>query len=206
MLYGFTGASRSGKTTTAQAVADDLGIEFYATSTSAVAKAHGFDAVAPMPLARRLELQHILLANHLEEIEKRSRPLIVDRTPLDFLAYAACEFHMTSHMLADQETTDLAASFYEICLDAAARYYDCIYYLSQLDTYKEEPDKPAPNKAFHRHYDFVVRGALAELSGRINMAIIHPKDFEDRREWIGEDITERLDVLDKLRTSSVYLH
>lgn len=206
MLYGFTGASRSGKTSTARAVAEDLGIEFYETSTSAVAKAHGFDAVAPMPLSKRIELQMIILNNHLDEIAKRPRPLIVDRTPIDMLGYLACEMTMTSHMLAEPEALELAARFYDLCLEATVNYYDYVFYLSQLDTYVEEPGKPAPNKAFHRHYDFVVRGALAEVSGRVNQAIIVPTDFEDRREWIGEEITKRIDSIDKLKSSSVHFH
>lgn len=206
MLYGFTGASRSGKTSTARAVAEDLGIEFYATSTSAVAKAHGFDAVAPMPLAKRLELQMVLLNNHLEEITKRPRPLLVDRTPIDYLAYAACEFTMNSHMLCDPEIIETTTRFYDLCLDTAVNYYDCIYYLTPLPEYKEEEGKHAANSAFLKHYDLVIRGALAEISGRVNQALIIPTDFEDRREWIGEDITERLDTLDRMRTSSVHFH
>lgn len=204
MLYGLVGAHRSGKTTLAKQLAEDLGIDFHATSTTEVAKRHGFDPVAPMTLEERIRMQIVLLQDHCEQIAKLPRPLIVDRTPIDYLAYTLAEVDMMSHMLASPEVLEMINKFTTACLNATRMNYDCLYYLSPLDQYVAEPGKPAPNPAYQRHIALLIQGALMELHGQVDHALIRATDFNFRNDWIHDHIVHRLDSIDQMRSSAPF--
>ncbi|MBA8881799.1 AAA family ATPase [Phyllobacterium myrsinacearum] len=205
MLYGLTGAHRSGKTTLGTALAEDLeGLHFHATSTTAVAKAHGFDPVAPMSLAERLKLQRILLSDHIKTVQALPRPLVVDRTPLDYLGYLLAEFNMTSARNTTPEVLDEATSFVNECLDAALTYYDMIFYLSPLPSYEAAEGKPDLNKPFQWHHALLVQGSLAMLEGRLPYMIIEDTTHDFRRDFVQNQIVERMDHIDIMTRQSPY--
>lgn len=205
MLFGITGAHRSGKTTLAAKIAEELDIEFYATSTSEVARTMGFDAVGPMTLSQRIALQRGLLANHLDEINRRSRPLITDRTPLDFLGYLTCEFDMQSHhKLCEKELLEAEVLMLD-CINATRLNYDYLFYLSPLPNYIVETGKPAANKVYQRHFDLTLLGAIAQLRNTVNSAQIFETDFEKRRDFVHDAIVDRLNFLERERRTAVYL-
>ena len=61
MNIGFVGAQRVGKTTTAKAVAEELGIRFVQTDVGGVWKRLGLDPKAQYPINERIEIQeHII--------------------------------------------------------------------------------------------------------------------------------------------------
>ncbi|WLR90901.1 AAA family ATPase [Shinella zoogloeoides] len=206
MLFGLTGAHRSGKTTLARAVAQDLGLEFYETSVSRTAKEHGYNAVGDMSLTDRLHLQTILLQNHLEEIGKRDRPLIVDRTPLDFMGYLACEFTMTNGNGVDPEVLQQAAIFADKCLETTRAYYDYIFYLAPLPAYVVEDGKPADNPIYQMHHALVVQGGITQLRDTINSALIYDTDWDVRQEFLHDTIVGRLDTICEERRSAAHLN
>lgn len=205
MLYGLTGSHRSGKTTLAKKVAEDLGIEFYATSITEVARRNGFDPVAPMSLSDRVDLQYRLLEDHLEQLAKRSRPLITDRTPLDMLGYMLCEFHMSSHLVTTSAVLDRASHFQDICLAATVQNYDMLFYLAPLKDYVVEDGKPVPNRAYQKHHALMVQGGLSQLAGQTTYMLIENNDFEFRRNVVHSTIVSRIDNIDTAR-SSAHMH
>lgn len=202
MLYGLVGPHRAGKTTLAKRLAEDLGIEFYNTSTTEVARRHGFDSVAPMTLQARIALQTILLNHHLEQLDKLPRPLIVDRTPLDMLAYTMGEFHMNSHLITDPETLAMGSHFHDICIESTRLYYDMLFYLGPLENYVIEDGKPAPNLAYQKHIALLIQGGLLSLEGDVNFAIIGNTDFEFRSDYVHDSIVARIDEIGVARASS----
>lgn len=206
MLFGLTGAHRSGKTTLARQVANDLGIDFYETSTSKVAKELGYDAVGDLSLIDRLNLQTKLLQNHLGELDKRSRPLITDRTPLDYMGYLACEFSMTNGNDLDPEALDQAALFMDTCLTAARSYYDYIFYLAPLPTYVVEDGKPTANPAYQMHHAFVVLGGISQLRDTINSALLFETDFAAREQFVHDAIVSRMDTIEEERRQAPHLN
>lgn len=206
MLYGFTGPSRSGKTTLARDIAEELGIHFHATTTTATAKAHGYDPVAPMSLADRVDLQHILLKAHLSLIKELPRPAIVDRTPIDNLAYLLCEFHMQSAKEVLPQTLARVVAYQQQAMDGVANNYDMVFKLGQLDHYHQEADKPDDNKPYHSHFEFVVEGILSKLGGsRLNHAILRTTDYDQRRDAIHDLIVKRMDTVDHERKTAAYM-
>lgn len=204
MLYGLVGAHRSGKTTLAKRIAEDLGIHLHLTSTTEVAQKYGFDPVAPMSLKDRIRMQLILLTEHCGQLDKLPRPLIVDRTPLDYMAYMLAEVGMVSHMTASPEILLLIDKFITACLNATRQHYDCLYYLDPLEEYVMEPGKPAENPAYQRHIALLIQGALYQLHGVVNHVIIRSTDPEFRSEFIHDNIVERLDEIGKMRASAPY--
>ena len=206
MLFGLTGAHRSGKTTLARAVAQDLGLEFYETSVSKTAKAHGYDAVGEMSLNDRLHLQTILLKDHLEELGKRNRPLICDRTPLDFMGYLACEFTMTNGKDIDPEILQQAAIFADTCMEATRSYYDFVFYLAPLPAYVAEDGKPADNPIYQMHHALVVQGGISQMRDTINSALIFETDWDVREQFLHDTIVKRLDTICEERRSAVHLN
>jgi len=206
MLFGLTGAHRSGKTTLARAVAEELGIDFYETSISKTAKSFGYDATGDLSLMDRLHLQTLLLQNHLEELDKRSRPLICDRTPLDFLGYLACEFTMKNGDNVDLEVLRQAANFADKCLEATRSVYDFVFYLAPLPDYVVEDGKPSENPIYQMHHALVVQGGISELKEQVNSALIFDTDWDVRKDFLHETIVQRLDVIDRERRSAIHLN
>lgn len=206
MLWGITGSHRAGKTTLAKALAEDLGITFHETSTTKVARELGFDPVAPMTLRERVDLQILLLGHHLETIDALPRPLIVDRTPLDFLAYTMCEFGMQSVKMTEPDVLEAAESLYEACLNATRLRYDFLYHLEPLSTYLVDNSKatPDPNRAFQIHYSLVMKGALYSLGGEVEYVSIQNEDFDFRREWVHDSIVERMNDIEKMALSAPF--
>lgn len=206
MLYGLTGSHRSGKTSLARAVAEELDIEFYETSISKTAKEFGYDAVSDLTLTERLHLQTLLLDNHIKEISKRGRPLITDRTPLDFCGYLACEFTMNNGRLVTPETLNLAVTFMEKCLQATKDYYDFIFYLAPLSDYVVEDGKPTANPVYQMNHALTVMGAISQLKEEVNYALIFEQDWEVRKDFVHNALVKRMDAIDEERKTAIYLH
>lgn len=200
MLYGIAGAHRSGKTTLARRLADELGIEFIDTSFSSISKGKR-NPVAPMTLRERLELQVHGLERHLELIMGAGRPAIVDRTPLDMYGYLLAEFHMTSDRHADADVLEGAAFLADSYLEAVKLSYDMIFFTEVLPVYEVDPTKPTPpnNRAFQMHLDSIIRGGLHRIHDEINYAIVPALPLEQRVEQVSELIVERMNEIDDQR-------
>lgn len=206
MLFGLTGAHRSGKTSLARTVADELGIEFYETSISKTSKELGYNSVADLSLVDRLHLQTLLLENHIQEINKRARPLITDRTPLDFLGYLACEFTMNNGNNLDYEVLQQAAIFTDRCLETTKAYYDSVTYLCPLPGYEIADGKPADNPIYQTNHALTVLGAVCQLQETVNYAMVFETDWEVRRQFFHDHVVDRLDEIDEERKTAKYLH
>jgi hypothetical protein len=200
MLYGICGAHRSGKTTLAKRVAEELGIEFIDTSFGSISKGKR-NPVAPMTLRERLDIQVHGLERHLELILQASRPAIVDRTPLDMFGYLLAEFHMTSDRHADADVLEGAAYLAEQYLEAVKLNYDMVFFTEILPVYEVDTSKPTPpnNRAFQLHLDAIIRGGLHRLHDEINHAVVPAIPLAERVEQVSELIVERMNEIDDQR-------
>lgn len=204
MLYGICGSSGSGKSTLGRMVAESLDMTFQPTSITECAKRHGFDAVGSLSLEQRLELQNHLLADHVEMIGKAKRPLIVDRTPIDFIAYLLAEFHMHSHEGMQPSLLLEVRNYVDLCLKETRAHYDMVFMLAPLPVYEVSVTRPAPNPAYQAHTDLIMRGALSCYSGPV--AIINVPDQQIRFNFVHDTIVERLNELEKKRKTSRSVH
>jgi hypothetical protein len=200
MLYGVIGAHRSGKTTTAKLVAEQMGIEFLDCSFD-VARKFGYNPVGEMSLKDRLAMQILVLDDHVEKLKSAERPAITDRTPLDFFAYTLAQFGMTSHEQADEETITAAWHFANKCLEVTKQCYDMVFVLDPLKVYEVDTTKatPAVNPAFQLHIHALIHGALSMIQAEINCALLPVMPLQQRADIIAQNIVDRMNDIDDLR-------
>ena len=93
MLIGFTGAHRVGKTTTAKAVARELGYSYEAMSAAPLLEKLGTNAREAKSFEDRLWVQENILDFYVEKL--KALPVgnyVLDRTPLCFIGYTLSEY------------------------------------------------------------------------------------------------------------------
>jgi predicted ATPase len=198
MVYAFTGSHRSGKTTLAKAVAEDLGIEFYETKTADVMAALGIDIVSALSLADRLGAQELLLNHHLKMLADLPRPLIVDRCPIDFFAYTIAEIGMHSGMNAELDAR--MTRYLNRCLFEMERNYAVAIVCAPLPHYKIEKNKPAPVRSYQQHFHHIVEGAVYGLDW-ITHVSLPAMPLEQRRQVANEVIVEAMKELEQERAA-----
>jgi hypothetical protein len=202
MLYGVCGTHRSGKTTAAKLLAEQLGIEFLDSSFD-VAKKFGFNPVGEMSLTDRLAMQILVLEDHVEKLNAAPRPLITDRTPLDYFAYTLAQFGMTSHKDTSDTTLLAAHAFAEKCLDVTKTYYDMVFVMDPLKVYEVDTTKATPtaNPAFQLHIHALIHGAVSQIHQELNYALVPVMPLQQRVDFIAQQIVERMDDIDDLKQS-----
>jgi hypothetical protein len=192
-MFGLAGAHRSGKTTLAKRVAEDLGIHYHDASISKFAKELNINAVGDLPVAERVKVQEHILKRYCEEIDKIGRdrmPAITDRTPLDMIGYMLGEVTMHS---TTPEDGKLIAHYVDRCLAATLRHFDTIIVLRPLPTYTADPKSPPESLAYQWQNQMIVEGALAQLNQMpLQQARLLTVDLEQRAECTQELILERL--------------
>lgn len=206
MLFGISGASGTGKTTLAKRIAEELGITYMPTSITECARKHGFTAVSSLSMRDRLTLQMKLLEDHVTMITEAQRPLIVDRTPVDMIAYMMCEVEMMSHTRMTPEVTTAVDEYVTLCLETTAKLYDSIFVLEQLDHYEIKATRPPENRAYQTHTSLVMVGALNRLGGRVNCTLVRQADLNLRTEYVSDFIVGRMDEISRERATSAHIH
>lgn len=204
MIYGLIGASGSGKSTLAQLVAEHMSMTFLPTSISESAKRHGYEAVGDLSLHDRIDLQYHLLDDMVKAIRGVERPAILDRTPIDMIAYMLCEVNMHSGKhLSDKDLVRIE-NYVDHCVDATQMNFAHVFFLNKLDfvTYDDKP-RPPVNPAYAVHTDLVMRGALASMEGMVNMSIVEPSDLNVRLDHVCTIIAGNLDYHERARKVAV---
>lgn len=206
MLYGFTGSSGTGKTTLAKSVAASLGIEYMSASITEISHKHGFNSVAPMTIQDRLRLQWILLEEHLQMLKNAPRPLIVDRTPLDFIGYMFAEIDMHSHIRMSPDEIDEVERYRHLCLKAVVGNYDHVFVTGQLPHYEVKASRPADNRAYQSHSQMIMEAAAYSLTGNLSFTVIRETGQEERENFVHDSIVNRLDAIAAAKKTALYLH
>jgi predicted ATPase len=200
MIYGLIGASGSGKTTLAMQAAEHMNMAFLPTSISKSAERHGFNAVGALPLHDRINLQHHLLDDMVELINKTDRPAILDRTPVDMIAYMICEVDMHSHTRVSDKDLQRVETYVDSCLDVTSTYFAHVFFLNRLD-FQVYDDKPRPptNPGYSLHTEIVMRGALALLDGKVGISMVETPDFTTRLDHVTSYVEGSLNYYEKAR-------
>ena len=205
MIYGLIGASGTGKTTLAQDVVEALNLNMVITSITDSARLHGVEAVANLPLDKRIKLQRHLLDDHAKLLAAVKAPSITDRTPIDMIGYLMCEIGMHSHEQVSQEMLREANKYVNDCKVLTKERYDMVFMLSPLLDYEPDPKRPSVNPAYQRHTDLVMRGALHEMT-EMAFATIVSQSRTVRFNYVCETIVERLDWHDDFRKKAKHIN
>jgi nicotinamide riboside kinase len=206
VIYGLCGPSGNGKSTLAKLIAESLDIAYLPVSISETARAHGYDSVGALDLTQRFDLQTKLLLAHEAMLSAAKRPAILDRTPIDLIAYMMCEVDMHSHETMTPKLAKAIEQYVEGCLALTRAHYDMIFVLGKLSTYEEDPKRPATNPAYHRHTDLVMKGAVMDLRGEVPIMSIAGEALEFRFDMVHDAIVKRLDKHERRRRENLSLH
>ena len=206
MLYALSGSHRCGKSTLAKGLAESCGLTYVPIKTTEVALKHGYNPVAPMTLETRIGLQVILLDEYMSTIAGCPRPAIVDRSPLDHLAYLLAEIHMQSHNEVPHLMIEKLMKLIEATTSTLSHHIDMVIYLHPLPTYEVDPTKPAPNRLYQYHYASVLRGMIAVEGHKFNWADVPMADHAQRLEFCSSMIGQRIAQIEHLKAHSPHLH
>lgn len=194
-MFGIAGSQRSGKSTTAKLVAEKMGILYHPVSITATMKEGGFDPVADLSLEDRIAGQEYVLARHLHDLNTLKRPCVVDRTPLDMLAYMLGEITMHN---TPEPFWDRIHNYAEQAIEMTDLYYESIICLRPLDTYEVHPDKPPPNVGYQWMIQYLIEGSARKCD---QCAVGHAEttDLQTRVDGITGVFTKRLAKLAKVQ-------
>lgn len=189
MSFGLAGAHRTGKTTLAKQVAEDLGWSYHNGSVSAIMKEFGINAVGDIPLEQRIEAQEFLLDKYIQNLHWAPRPLITDRTPLDMIGYMLGEvtMHNTDPVLAAR-----VDAYVVKCLEMSMAHFDTIVVLRPLAFYTIDPTSPPPNPAYQSAIQFLIEGAVCQVTDSVYVETLGTTDFQSRRITTAEIFNDRL--------------
>lgn len=101
----FTGVHATGKTTLAKLFAEKHDLRFVETKCADIFIENGFDIKADLNFRQRFEIQKKVMARVMETIDAvpADEVVVMDRSPLDVIAYTAAEFNMSAGFALEQD-------------------------------------------------------------------------------------------------------
>jgi hypothetical protein len=199
--WGLSGPSGSGKTTLARDLAKTLEAPFLEFKTTELVAELGMSPVAELTLADRFKVQNHLLERFWQISQAAPRPFVSDRTPLDFLTYMLAEVPMVSDIPAELQRRIF--EFTDKAVQVADSTYLAIFTVRSLPIYEVNPKRPAPNPAYHRHYEMILEGSLMRLKHAPSYTVFASK-HESRMTVILDAVRNEMAALQKQRANSFF--
>lgn len=170
IVIGLAGAHRTGKTTLANTFADMTGAHVCVTSTSAVFAGLGIDPKAELPFSERLMCQNRILMQMSADIEKAkddahaqgSDIVIVDRTPIDALAYLMADVQRTT-----PASVDGMRNYIGNCRALLMKHFDGVMQIQPGIPFVEEEGKAQANPVYIEHLNVLIAGASSVIGSPI---------------------------------------
>lgn len=155
-MIGIMGAHRVGKSSLAKAYAEKHGIKFIETPVSSIFKELGYDPAGVFDFATRLEIQEVIL-DRLEALYAlyAGQNVIVDRTPIDMMAYTLAEVH--GHAVAPEEQARLAR-YIERCFEVVNKRFTLLLLIQPGIPIVPAPGKAPLSPAYIEHLNSLMLG------------------------------------------------
>lgn len=199
---GFSGAHRTGKTVTAMKVADTIGIPYIKASVSS---SDVWTTIRPsdtMTFGERMQIQEILLYEMeglLNRIVSNNNAFVIDRTPIDVLAYLLTNIDSTTSSIFDSRGKE----FIDKCIDLSAKFFSYFVVIPPGIPFVGDTNKNGKtynSKIYLESLTDVIIGAYCRyferLSSSIQKTLIVVPDrltkLEDRVDFITISITKFL--------------
>ncbi|WP_147812572.1 hypothetical protein [Methylobacterium sp. WL103] len=187
-MFGFCGASRTGKSTLCKLLSEGLDLPFHSFNTAEIMKAKGYNLVDPaLTFATRLDAQEAYLDHYEETLRALPRPALTDRTPLCLAAYTMAEIRMHDHA----EHGDRVLAIVERAVCMTDQHFDTVFLLRPLPFYEEAEGKAPANLGYQWHHQIVCEG-LADQCRFIDAATLYTPDLETRAESCTKAIVDAM--------------
>ena len=158
-MIGLTGSHRTGKTTLAKQIEEELGIEYVTLSVSDVIReSTGVECSQISSMDQRLKAQRRLVEACDKTFLRRKGMFISDRTPIDVAAYTmgdACQ-----DMTAAQQKEML--EIIDDCVDITNSSFQTLLLVQPGIPFIEEPGKPKMNMAYQELIHSLCLGLLSD--------------------------------------------
>ncbi len=152
-VIGLCGSHRVGKTTLAQAIAQQSDWVFVQTHTSQVFAKHGLSPSESLDFKTRLWIQHQVLDAAVAEWQAQPHSFVTDRTPIDFIAYTLADIQ--GHTVVDFAALEM---YINACLQATREHFTALIAMQPAIPLVFEAGKAALNQAYIEHLNTVVLG------------------------------------------------
>lgn len=164
-MIGLCGANGTGKSTLAQAFAQEQDIPFVATSASEVFRKLDLDPAADYPLDIRLAVQEAILSTFEAQYAAATKlsPLwIADRTPIDLASYMIADVQRRS-LVEEPELAAKVNDYVARCLKSASRHFSVIMLVQPGIKVEMNREGKAPScAAYMEHLNSIQLGLLCD--------------------------------------------
>lgn len=187
MRIGFVGPHRSGKTTLARLLAEELKVDLVESEVSAIARDMKFNMGAKNSLGTRLKFQEKVLVNFLNTQVKREGDFVSDRTPIDAAAYLMADVQASVGTIEQQEEV---LEYCDAAMRMLSRTYDIVIFVPAAISVEPAEGKPPINPAYQEHHGMLCAGMLCDDQVEVYWDSI-PRDclsVEDRMQRVREII------------------
>jgi hypothetical protein len=161
---GLCGAHRTGKTTLAIAIADQLNIPFIRTTTSQVFANLGLDPAEPMDFQTRLFVQNHVLDAAEQIWQNSATNFISDRTPIDMIAYTLGDIQGKTEV-----DFELLSKYINRCFASTNRFFQNLAIIQPGIPLVYEQGKAALNAAYIEHINILVIGLCSDRRLKTNV-------------------------------------
>lgn len=179
-MIGLAGSHRTGKSTLAKRFGEVAGYTYVKTSASKIFEELGLDPKVDYPLSKRLWVQLRLLEDLQQTYEARHNYVVVDRTPIDLMAYTIADVtRQNVDPYADQEIM----AYIDKCYAVTRKYFSAIIVLQPGIEVIEEVDKAPGVESYMEHINMLCMGALSMPGMKAVRAYImsrHCLELDDR--------------------------
>jgi nicotinamide riboside kinase len=169
LRIGFVGAHRTGKTTLAKAIAEELKLDPILSGTSEIVAKHGFNMatdnrlLSPSGIAMQMEIIDALYDGQVGDC------FVADRTPIDAAAYLLADAVAPANF-ADEEVVQ----YVEKATRETFKRFDLLVLIPPAIEFEARPDKPPFNRAYQFHHHTICRGLLLEHPDLLTTAVEMP--------------------------------
>lgn len=193
MIYGLTGASCAGKKTLGRQLSQKLGIPFIPIKITEIASELGLPStVDNLDFIERITVQYKILCGMEVFLNDLTTPCIIDRTPIDLIAYMLAEINMHSLTNTLEIIDSSLVEFYHSCIELTKEHVDRLYCLDYLPHYDFHTKRPTTGQAYQMHRQLLIKGAMSQLTfhGVVAQCLSPYVSPEEHVDVIYKDISE----------------
>lgn len=164
MSLAFVGAHRTGKSTLADAFAQQAGVPFVQTGATEVFRILGLDPKAEYPIEQRISVQAAILRAFEEQwldASRRATFFVSDRSPLDLASYLLADVSRQT-LTGRPEVAHAVNDYVRACIESANRFFHTIILIQPGIPLVEEQGKAPACPAYMAHLNAIMLGLLGD--------------------------------------------